>query len=412
MPSHNKLRQSKFVPNLRTALAEPNKPNKTLKKRVQKSGDWARRLRPREQLIQRGSATELGIHLVRNQLRTLNSNLRKLLLAQVAPSGFGDTTHFQLSREEELLACLYELREMTLSLGFHLDLDDVTHLPIFVPVRPAIPFSHTDKNKHTLLDAKGGECGTIALLGLVNRYASALFSDHHGLLLEARIGDREPLKIYYQSMDATKNFSGGTSIRSEGALLTHTRLAPTHEVSLRGGIGFTEQFLKIYEQYPVNVIVLAEVGLQEAQSFFNSVLLGGGVIQGHWSIQSNNNDKHSGVNDITILYRSELERSYSFKVQKTVLGNAALMSDSAETCTISGCHILNAKATNKDVGKYLMNDKVAALFGDTNISTKAASSLSSGFQTVESTNSLTDGLRFSFSNSAGDKLFDKLLVRV
>lgn len=59
-----------------------------------------------------------------------------------------------------------------------------------------------------------------------------------------------------------------------------------------------------------------------------------------------------------------------------------------------------------------MEDKgIGAVFGDTNMSTKASSSLRHGFRTVESTQSVTDSWTLTSSNSASDKMFDNLLVR-
>jgi hypothetical protein len=78
---------------------------------------------------------------------------------------------------------------------------------------------------------------------------------------------------------------------------------------------------------------------------------------------------------------------------------------------IVGSHILNKKANNKTVGKFMKAEGIGAIFGDTNISTKASGSLGKGFRTVESTTSVTDFLTLTSSNSAGDKMFDKLLVR-
>ncbi|WP_438020457.1 hypothetical protein WMF18_15885 [Sorangium sp. So ce315] len=54
--------------------------------------------------------------------------------------------------------------------------------------------------------------------------------------------------------------------------------------------------------------------------------------------------------------------------------------------------------------------KISALFGDTNMST-TDSSLGFAFDTVERHTSVTDSLEFGFSNSASNKMFDKLLVR-
>ena len=129
---------------------------------------------------------------------------------------------------------------------------------------------------------------------------------------------------------------------------------------------------------------------------------------------STNENSTSGTNDITVLYRKHLAESYDFSVNKLDIGNCGVISftnSDNSVCRILGSHILNSKANNNVVGKFMAEHKVAAIFGDTNMSTKASSSLSHGFTTVESTQSVTDNCQFSFSNSAATKMFDKLLVR-
>ncbi len=161
-------------------------------------------------------------------------------------------------------------------------------------------------------------------------------------------------------------------------------------------------------QSGINVIVLAETGGQDAKQLVRGVLEPTG-----WMMKTNNVAKKSGVNDITLFYRSTLARSFDFQVSKLLIGNSAVIS--CETgraeCRLVGSHILNKKASNKVVGKFLESKGIGAIFGDTNMSTKASSSRSHGFRTIESTTSLTDFSTLTSSNSAGDKMFDKLLVR-
>ncbi|WP_437785664.1 hypothetical protein [Sorangium sp. So ce1097] len=370
--------------------------------------NWPDRLRPRDSLIRRGQATALGIQLVKNKLRTINADLREQLLARTPPVGFGTPSELP-SREDELLDCLYELREMIVTLQFHLGIDDLTELPSHVPITRSPEQSSsvgTTSDHHTLLNGDNATAGKIALVGLVNRYSSAVFSDHHGLLIHAQIDGKPDLKIYYQSLDATSQFSGSTAVRSMGSMLPFTGQS-SHGTSLRGAVGFTEQFIRLKSSNPeINVIILAEVGLQDARQ-----LLEGNIGSG-WEGRTNNLKDASGVNDITMLYKSDLKLRYSFDVKTSDLGNAAWIScdQGQATCTLLGCHILNSKAKNKTVGDFMKTHKISALFGDTNMST-TGSSLGHGFNTVESHNSVTDSLEFGFSNSASNKMFDKLLVR-
>ncbi|MCY1074564.1 hypothetical protein [Archangium lansingense] len=371
---------------------------------------WLKRLRSRDTLVKRGQATALGIQLVKNQLRTVNASLKKQLLTKSPPIGFGTLTN-QPSREDELLDCLYELREMIATLQFHLDMDDVTTLPTAIPVTRSLEqfsFDQTSDGYHSLLSPKDKKVGQIKLVGLVNRYSSAVFSDHHGLLIHAQVDGKPDLYIYYQSLDATSQFSGSTSVRTMGGMLPFTGPLD-HGTSLRGAVGFAEQLFKLMASQPnINVIILAEAGLEEANQLIQQ------SIDPNWIRKTNNAKGESGVNDITMIYEPSLASDYSFSVEKTDLGNAAKIvcdSGTSSECTLLGCHILNKMAKNKSVGDFLKEDKVSALFGDTNMGTLSSSSLSFGFKTIESHNSVTDSLTFNFSNSASNKMFDKLLVR-
>lgn len=369
--------------------------------------EWKKRLRPRKKLIPRGTATAIGISVVKNKLRTINANLSAELRREQPPIGFGELGE-ELNRGEELLACLAELRELITSLSFHLDLDDVTTLPTYVSVAPKLgAFELSSKDYRDLLNAKDKKVGTIGLVGLVNRYSSAVFSDHHGLVIHAKIDGKPDLNIYYQSLDATNSFSGGTSVRSESSLLPFTFPSNDLTGSLRGAVGFSEQVSKLMITRPdINVVILAEVGMHDALRLMPKRSFGR-----EWACLSNNSKKqNSGVNDITMLCDPNLVNSYKFDVGASDIGNmATITSDTG--CVLAGCHILNKQANNKAVGAYLKKSKLSAVFGDTNISTRVSSSLAFGFETIESNRSLTDTLSFSFSNSASDKMFDKLLVR-
>ncbi|NOK36966.1 hypothetical protein HMI49_27550 [Corallococcus exercitus] len=371
--------------------------------------EWLKRLRSRAALVKRGQATALGIQLVKNQLRTLNAGLKDQLLAKTPPTGFGTLTE-QPSRDDELLDCLYELREMIVTLQFHLDMDDVTTLPITIPVSRTYAewsFDQDSKGYYSLLSKKDQKVGEVALSGLVNRFSSAVFSDHHGLLIHARVNGKPDLKIYYQSLDATSQYSGSAAVRTSGGMLPYT--GSISGASLRNAVGFAEQLSKLVIAEPgINVIILAEAGLQEANQLIAQ------SIDSSWIRHSNNTTKESGVNDITVIHAPSLAFNYTFSVENTGLGNAARIVCDPGTdseCTLLGCHILNSQAKNDKVGAFLKKGKVAALFGDTNMSTKSSSSLSHGFTTVEGSTSVTDSLTFDFSNSASNKMFDKLLVR-
>lgn len=374
---------------------------------------WLKRLRPRDTLVKRGQATALGIHLVASQLRTLNASLKEVLLLKGSPFGFGSLIKPK-ERESELLDCLFQVREMITTLGFHLDLEDVTTLPTYVSVTKKRTTFDLTNSKHayypllTRNNKKRTEIGRIALVGLVNRFSSAIFSDHHGLLLHAQVRTKPDLHIYYHSLDATSQFSGSTTVRSKGTMLSHTG-PHSHQVSLRGVVGFTEQLQRLMLQFSkINVIVLAEIGLSDAKKLVRP------IIGKRWKTATNNSDKSSGANDITILCKPELSSSYSFWVKETAVGNAAGIVANEGTndeCVMLGCHILNSKAKNKIVGKFMREKGVAALFGDTNMSTKAQGSKKFGFETVENQMSVTESLMFDFSNSAANKMFDKLLVR-
>lgn len=364
-------------------------------------------LRDRNKLVARGSATAIGIRVVTDQLRTLNSTLRADLLSTQLPFGFGVVSK-AMDRETELLDCLYQVREMISTLGFHLDLDNFTELPTYVPIVANPQSSSKSPVYHDLLNNKGSPVGKISLVGLVNRYSSALFSDHHGLLISATITGKPDLNIYYHSLDATHNFIGGTSVRSS-SMLTFTGPS-THGPSLRGVVGFSRQLVDLMRKQPsINVIVLAEIGGKDANALVNDILGTTG-----WTMKTNNAQNKSGVNDIVVFYKSSLISCYSFEVTALAIGNSAIIScdhGGSAKCLLVGSHILNTQAKNKTVGSFMKEKGIGAIFGDTNISTKASSSLGSGFQTVESTTSVTDFLTLTSSNSAGDKMFDKLLVR-
>ncbi|NNC07678.1 hypothetical protein HJC10_33150 [Corallococcus exiguus] len=371
--------------------------------------EWIKRLRSRDTLVKRGQATALGIQLVKSQLRTLNAGLREQLLTKSPPTGFGTVTD-EPSRDDELLDCLYELREMIVTMQFHLDLDDVRQLPITFPVTRTYAewtFEQSPDGYHSLLSKKDTKVGEVALSGLVNRFSSAVFSDHHGLLIHAKVNGKPDLKIYYQSLDATSQFSGSTAVRSSGGMLPFTE--PIRSFSLRNAVGFTEQLAKLVINEPgINVIILAETGLQETNRLIAQ------SVDSSWLRHTNNTNKESGINDITLIHDPSLSAHYAFSVGKTDLGNAAKIVSGSGTdseCTLLGCHILNSQANNKSVGAFLKKGKVAALFGDTNMSTKSSGSLEHGFTTIESNSSVTDSLEFDFSNSASNKMFDKLLVR-
>jgi hypothetical protein len=366
--------------------------------------DWSKSLRNRSELTKRGEATALGIHLVKNKLKTINTDLKQELLRKSPPLGFGELNE-DFNRGEEILDCLGQLRELINGLSFHLDLDfdDVTKLPTYVPVTRKLGLFNLDSSDyHDLLNGSNKKVGQIGLVGLVNRYSSAVFSDHHGLVMHAKIDGCPDLNIYYQSLDATNNFSGGTSVRSSGSMLPFTSFSS----DLRGAVGFSEQAAKLMiTRQDINVVILAEVGLEDAKRLMPQRLFGG-----EWSYKTNKSKGSSGVNDITMMYDPKLESSYGFEVETSDIGNMATIT-SKNGCILAGCHILNKKANNKAVGECLQESKLSALFGDTNMSTIAKSSMKFGFQTIESNNSLTDSLSFSFSNSASDKMFDKLLVR-
>jgi hypothetical protein len=372
-----------------------------------KRAEYLAKLRPRDSLKKRGQATALGLHLVRQKLRTLNAGLADQLLANSPPFGFGSIPNPQ-DRASELLGCLYELREMIVTLKFHLDIDDVTELPSYVPFQQTSGLTDLDETTHDyhdLLAKDGQKAGEIALVGLVNRFSSAVFSDHHGLLLHAQMHGKPDLHIYYHSLDATYNFVGGTAIRSMGGMLPYT--GPNrHDTSQRGAVGFSQQLGKLMIAQPkINVIILAETGAEGAQKLIQ------GNVPSHWKILGTKAKRKE--NDITLIYDPTLAFWYSFSVQDLAIGHAAVVSSKPGTdseCTLLGCHILNKMANNTQVGKFLTDNKIAALFGDTNISTKG-SSLGFKFKTIESNTSLTDSLTFDFSNSASDSMFDKLLVR-
>jgi hypothetical protein len=370
-----------------------------------KRAEYLLKLRPRTSLKKRGQATAIGIHLVRERLRTLNADLADQLLADSPPFGFG-TLSAPLDRASELLDCLYELREMIVTLQFHLDMDNVTKLPIYVPINRASSlgnFGQTQDEYQDLLGTDNKQVGEIALVGLVNRFSSAVFSDHHGLFLHARIHGQPDLNIYYHSLDATHNFSGGTTIRSKGGMLPFT--GPNrHDTSLRGAVGFSQQLGKLMLAQPkINVIILAEVGQESAKKLIQ------GSAASNWKLLGTK--AKLKVNDITMIYDPSLTYNYSFSVEDLAIGNAAKIVSKKDTgCILLGCHILNKMATNQKVGTFMEDHGISALFGDTNIST-TGSSLKFGFKTIESNTSLTDSLSFDFSNSASDTMFDKLLVR-
>lgn len=393
----------KFLPRIKYGAI----PGARFKPNPKKRGEYLLKLRPRDSLRQRGQATALGIHLVKEQLRTLNADLADQLLSGAPPFGFG-TLSEPLERAPELLDCLYELREMIVTLQFHLGIDDVTKLPSYVPIyrKSSLKgFGQATYDYHDLLGKDGQKAGKIALVGLVNRFSSAVFSDHHGLLLQAQMHGQPELHIYYHSLDATHNFVGGTAIRSTGGLLPFT--GPIrHDTSQRGAVGFSQQLAKLMVAQPkINVIILAEVGVEGAQKLIR------GSAASNWKILGSTASRKE--NDITLIYDPSLTFRYSFSVKELDIGHAARIISKKGTdseCTLLGCHILNKMAHNKQVGGFLKDNKIGALFGDTNISTKG-SSLSFGFETVESNTSLTDSLTFDFSNSASDSMFDKLLVR-
>ena len=74
-----------------------------------------------------------------------------------------------------------------------------------------------------------------------------------------------------------------------------------------------------------------------------------------------------------------------------------------------GCHILNDKARNEKVGNFFKsNKKVSCIFGDTNLSTKPERSDVYGFKTIEKGRSVTSSSMHIASNSATDKMYDKI----
>ncbi|KFE64845.1 hypothetical protein DB31_1863 [Hyalangium minutum] len=351
--------------------------------------------------------------MVKEKLRVLNADLADQLLAQSPPFGFG-TLSAPLNRDAELRDCLYELREMITTLQFHLGLDDKAKLPNFRPtfVQPE-PSDKDEQDEdeqdedeyYDLLGKDNEVVGTIALVGLVNRFSSGVFSDHHGLILNAQIEGLPDLNIYYHSLDATHNFSGGTVIRSNGGMLPFTS-PNSHDTSLRGAVGFSQQLFKLMLTHDINVIILAEVGQEGAKELLK------GSKAFTWPLLSKKGTQAS--NSITMAYLPSLSPDYSFSVESPSIGNAAQIVFGKGTDSegkLLGCHILNSMADNSKVGTFMKKSAVSAVFGDTNISTKG-SSLSSGFKTIESNTSTTDSLTFDFSNSASDKMFDKLLVRV
>lgn len=370
--------------------------------------EWLKRLRP-PTIALRGQATALGISVVKDKLRVLNADLADQLLAQSPPFGFG-TLSAPLNRAAELRDCLYELREMITTLQFHLGLDDLTKLPTFRPTSLLQPESSDededeDNETYELLGKDNKAAGTIALVGLVNRFSSGVFSDHHGLILKAQIDGLPDLNIYYHSLDATHNFSGGTVIRSNGGMLPFTS-PNSHDTSLRGAVGFSQQLFKLMLTHDINVIILAEVGQEETKELLK------GSKAFTWPLLSKKGTQAS--NSIAMAYLPSLSPAYSFSVESPSIGNAAQIVFGKGTQSegkLLGCHILNSMADNSKVGTFMKTSAVSAVFGDTNISTKG-SSVPSGFKTIESHTSTTDSLTFDFSNSASDKMFDKLLVRV
>lgn len=378
-------------------------------------------LRPRDELSRRGEATALGIRLVADHLKTLNQKLKVLLKAEAPPVGYG-VPMVETSWDESVYECLSQFRDLEKDLEFHLDMEKLTSRGEYT----AEELSRRKSNQietikdvirksevYDLLDGNNQAQGRISLAGLVNRYSSALFSDHHGLLLLAKMHEKSPLVIYSQSFDATSQFSGSTSVRSDGNMPIFTG-ANLHGYSMRNAVGFSEQYLKLSSGATINVHIFAEVGLKQAKALLMLSGLLDEKVNWTW-LSSNEHDEKSGVNDITIVYNSSLASEYDFSIKKYLIGNAALVASSARNgnseCKLLGCHILNSMATNQDVSKAMNDYGISALFGDTNISTQADKSLKVGFRTVESNISVTDGFHFKYSNSASDKMYDKLLIR-
>jgi hypothetical protein len=368
--------------------------------------DWSKSLRDRDKLVKRGSATAIGIHVAKNQLRTINAGLRDQLVSDKMPLGFGTPTK-SMDRESELLDCLHEVRELLVTLSFHLDVSNFIKQPAYVPVVRDFDLNlDSSGTTRNILSANDKIVGTIALLGLVNRYSSAVFSDHHGLLLRAEITGKLPLNIYYQSLDATQNFIGGTSVRSEGSLLTFTKGVESGG-SLRGAVGFSEQFLQLMTKLPdINLIILAEVGAKDAKKLVDGVLS-----PSDWTIVTNNENGKSGVNDVTVFYKSKLSFNYAITVEELKIGNSAvILSDKGmdSESILVGSHILNSMAKVKSIAEFLQTYKCAAIFGDTNLDSNS----SKLFDIVTSKNSVTDFFTLNSSNSANTTMFfDKLLVR-
>jgi hypothetical protein len=127
---------------------------------------------------------------------------------------------------------------------------------------------------------------------------------------------------------------------------------------------------------------------------------------------TNNESKESGVNDITIFYRSKLSFDYELSVETLEIGNSAVIRSnkgSESECVLVGSHILNKMAKIGELGTFMSKTGCAAIFGDTNLNSE--NTTSKIFDIVISNSSVTDSLTLTSSNSANNVMFDKLLVR-
>lgn len=369
--------------------------------------DWAPYLRDRKSLTARGKASAEGIYTVKNQLQTINSTLRQTLLSDSLSFGMGEFSS-PLNWERQKQECLFQMRELLVTLNFHLDEDKLTRLPDYESSFSSFSPPNLPQNQYyPILDATNQTVGNIALCGLVERFSGAIFSDHHGLRLHAVLTRKPELNIYYHSLDATYNFMGGSSGRSSGGMLSLSPTTMHPSYSYRGVVGFQEQLLKVIHasQY-LNVIVLAEISGKDVEQLVGNILN-----RPEWILKSTNPTGHSGANDITILYKKNLSDDYVFSTSIEDIGKCVSIKSSDNSFTLVASHILNKKAKNKDVSEFMHKYKVSAIFGDTNMSTEALSSKKFGFTTVESTSSILDSKRLLTSNSASTEMFDKLLVR-